>query len=99
MIVQAIEIAVFVPLLLVFASHWGATGAAGAMLVSTVVFCAVWSVVLLRLPARLALAGGGGAAEGPRRLGNLAAGRRRARVARARGGGVPARRAATTSRS
>ena len=28
-IVQAIEIAVFVPLLLVFASRWGATGAAG----------------------------------------------------------------------
>jgi O-antigen/teichoic acid export membrane protein len=47
--VQAIEIAVFVPLLLVFASHWGATGAAGAMLVSTVVFCATWSIVLLRL--------------------------------------------------
>jgi O-antigen/teichoic acid export membrane protein len=50
-IVQSIEIAVFVPLLLVFASHWGATGAAGAMLVSTVVFCAAWSVVLLRLRA------------------------------------------------
>ena len=48
-IVQSIEIAVFVPLLLVFASRWGATGAAAAMLVSTVVFCAVWSVVLLRL--------------------------------------------------
>ncbi len=32
-----------------FAARWGATGAAGAMLVSTVVFCAVWSVVLLRL--------------------------------------------------
>jgi O-antigen/teichoic acid export membrane protein len=48
-IVQAIEIAVFVPLLLVFASHWGATGAAGAMLVSTAVFCAVWTGVILRL--------------------------------------------------
>ena len=48
-IVQSIEIAVFVPLLLVFASHWGATGAAGAMLISTVVFCAVWTIVLLRL--------------------------------------------------
>ena len=47
--VQALEIAVFVPLLLWFASRWGATGAAGAMLVSVVVFCAVWSVVLLRL--------------------------------------------------
>ncbi|HEY4346317.1 MAG TPA: hypothetical protein VGM80_01930 [Gaiellaceae bacterium] len=48
-IVQSIEIAVFVPLLLVFASRWGATGAAAAMLVSTVVFCVAWSVVLLRL--------------------------------------------------
>jgi O-antigen/teichoic acid export membrane protein len=50
-IVQSIEIAVFVPLLLLFASHWGATGAAGAMLVSTAVFCAVWTFVLLRLRA------------------------------------------------
>lgn len=50
-IVQSIEIAVFVPLLLVFASRWGATGAAGAMLISTVVFCVVWSVVLIRLRA------------------------------------------------
>ena len=50
-IVQTIEIAVFVPLLLVFASRWGATGAAAAMLVSTVVFCAVWTVVILRIHA------------------------------------------------
>jgi O-antigen/teichoic acid export membrane protein len=48
-IVQSVEIAVFVPLLLVFASRWGATGAAGAMLVSTVVFCAIWTVVILRV--------------------------------------------------
>ena len=46
---QALEIAVFIPLLLVFASKWGATGAAGAMLVSTVVFCAAWSIVLHRV--------------------------------------------------
>ena len=96
-IAQAIEIAVFVPLLLVFASRWGATGAAAAMLVSTVVFCAVWSVVLLRLRAELARRGGR-RAEGARRLGDLAARRRRAGLARARGGGVPARRAGTTSR-
>jgi O-antigen/teichoic acid export membrane protein len=50
-IVQSIEIAVFVPLLLVFASHWGATGAAGAMVASTTVFCAVWGVIVLRLRA------------------------------------------------
>jgi O-antigen/teichoic acid export membrane protein len=48
-VVQSIEIAVFVPLLLVFASRWGATGAAAAMLVSTVVFCAVWALLLVRL--------------------------------------------------
>ncbi len=48
-IVQSIEIAVFVPLLLVFASRWGATGAAGAMLVSTAVFSAIWTVVIVRI--------------------------------------------------
>jgi O-antigen/teichoic acid export membrane protein len=48
-IVQSVEIAVFVPLLLVFTSKWGATGAAGAMLVSTGVFCVLWTIVLYRL--------------------------------------------------
>jgi O-antigen/teichoic acid export membrane protein len=48
-VVQSIEIAVFVPVLLVFAARWGATGAAGAMVVSTAIFCAVWTLVLLRL--------------------------------------------------
>ena len=48
-VVQSIEIAVFIPLLLVFADRWGATGAAAAMLVSTVVFCLAWSIVLLGL--------------------------------------------------
>ena len=47
--VQAIEIAVFIPLLLVLASRHGATGAGWAMLISTIVFCSVWSLVLLRL--------------------------------------------------
>lgn len=50
-VAQSIEIAVFVPLLLLFAHRWGATGAAGAMLVSTAVFCAVWAVLLMRLRA------------------------------------------------
>jgi O-antigen/teichoic acid export membrane protein len=50
-IVQSVEIAVFVPLRRWFASKWGATGAAGAMLVSTAVFCVLWTVVLLRLRA------------------------------------------------
>jgi len=46
---HGVEIAVFVPLLLVFASAWGATGGAAAMVVSTVVFCGVWTVLLLRV--------------------------------------------------
>src|SRR5829696_1775576 len=46
---HGVEIAVFVPLLLVFASAWGATGGAAAMVVSTAVFCGVWTVLLLRV--------------------------------------------------
>ena len=46
---HAVEIAVFVPLLLVFAAAWGATGGAAAVLVSTVVFCALWTVLLMRV--------------------------------------------------
>jgi O-antigen/teichoic acid export membrane protein len=45
----AVEVAVFVPLLLVFASHWGATGGAAAFLVSTVAFCILWIVLLVRI--------------------------------------------------
>ncbi len=48
-VAQSVEIAVFVPLLLWFGSSWGATGAAGATLVSTVVFCALWLVLLSRV--------------------------------------------------
>ena len=48
-VTHAVEVAVFVPALVVFASLWGATGAAGALLVSTVAFCAVWTVLLARL--------------------------------------------------
>jgi O-antigen/teichoic acid export membrane protein len=50
-VAQSVEIAVFVPLLVVFGSMWGATGAAAAMLVSTAVFCALWIVLLARLRA------------------------------------------------
>jgi len=48
-VVQSVEIAVFVPLLLWFGSEWGATGGAAAMVVSTAVFCLFWSVLLARL--------------------------------------------------
>ncbi|HEY2326975.1 MAG TPA: lipopolysaccharide biosynthesis protein [Gaiellaceae bacterium] len=46
---HGIEVMVFIPLLVVFGSMWGASGAAAAMLVSTGVFCVVWVVMLLRL--------------------------------------------------
>jgi O-antigen/teichoic acid export membrane protein len=48
-IAHSVEIAVFVPLLLLFASHWGATGAAAALLASTAVFCGLWVLLLARL--------------------------------------------------
>ena len=51
---HGIEVAVFIPLLVVFGHLWGATGAALAMLVSTGVFCVVWVVILLELREALA---------------------------------------------
>jgi hypothetical protein len=48
-VAQSVEIAVFVPLLLVLAAKWGATGGAAALVASTVVFCALWAVLLARL--------------------------------------------------
>ena len=48
-VVQTVEIAVLVPSLLFFTHRWGATGAAAAMLLATVVFCIAWTVVLIRL--------------------------------------------------
>jgi len=46
---HGVEIALFVPLLLVFASKWGATGGAAAVVASTAAFCALWVVLLARL--------------------------------------------------
>ena len=46
---HGVEIAVLVPLIVLFGSEWGATGAAGAVLVSTLAFAAVWTVIVLRL--------------------------------------------------
>lgn len=51
---HAIEVAVFIPLLVVFGRLWGATGGALAMLVSTGVFCVVWAWLLVRLRDALA---------------------------------------------
>jgi O-antigen/teichoic acid export membrane protein len=46
---HGIEVAVFVPTMVVFALLWGATGGALALLVSTIAFCATWTVLLARL--------------------------------------------------
>jgi O-antigen/teichoic acid export membrane protein len=48
-VAHAIETAVLIPLLIPFGAEWGATGAAAAVLVSTGVFAAVWTLLLLRL--------------------------------------------------
>ena len=46
---HGIETAVLVPLLVVLGSRWEATGAAGAVLIATVVFAIVWAVLVTRL--------------------------------------------------
>jgi O-antigen/teichoic acid export membrane protein len=46
---QIIEIATLVPLTIVCASRWGATGAAVAAVIASSVFAAVWCVLLLRI--------------------------------------------------
>jgi O-antigen/teichoic acid export membrane protein len=46
---HGVESAVMIPLVVVLGREWGATGAAGAVLASTVVFCAIWAFLLARL--------------------------------------------------
>jgi O-antigen/teichoic acid export membrane protein len=46
---HGVETAVLVPLLVVLGSRWEATGAAGAVLIATVVFALVWAVLVTRL--------------------------------------------------
>ncbi len=46
---HGIESIVLIPLVVVFGIAWGATGAGAAVLVSTVVFCALWTVLLIRI--------------------------------------------------
>lgn len=43
------EMLVLVPLVGVLGAEWGATGAAGAVLVSSVVFCVAWTVLFIRI--------------------------------------------------
>jgi len=46
---HGLEMLVLVPLVGVFGAKWGATGAAAAVLVSSVVFCVYWTVLFLRI--------------------------------------------------
>jgi O-antigen/teichoic acid export membrane protein len=46
---HGIETLVLIPLVVVLGAAWGATGAAGAVLASTVAFIAVWTVLFLRI--------------------------------------------------
>jgi O-antigen/teichoic acid export membrane protein len=48
-VAHGIEALVLAPSLLVFGELWGATGGAGALLLATVAFVVVWTVLLLRL--------------------------------------------------
>jgi O-antigen/teichoic acid export membrane protein len=48
-VAHGIESIVLIPLVVVFGIAWGATGAGAAVLVSTVVFCALWTVMLIRI--------------------------------------------------
>lgn len=60
-VTHGLETIVLLPLVLVFGDRWGVTGAAVAILVSTLVFAAAWVVVLARLRAELRTGRGVGA--------------------------------------
>jgi len=53
-VTHGLETLVVIPLVAVLGSEWGATGAAAAVLVATVVFAAAWIVVLARLRVEVA---------------------------------------------
>ena len=46
---HGVELVVLLPFLIVFATRWGAAGAAGAVLISAVAFALVWTVIVLRM--------------------------------------------------
>ncbi len=48
-VAHGVEIAVLLPLIVIFGSRWGATGGAAAVLVATASFAAAWAVLLYRL--------------------------------------------------
>ena len=95
---QLLELTALVPLVVVLAEAYGATGAAAGILGSSLVLAAFW-IDQPRAPAAAGDDGrGDGGREGARRLRDLAARRRRAREPRARAGGLAAPAAATRSR-
>jgi O-antigen/teichoic acid export membrane protein len=53
-VTHGVESVVLIPLVLVFGSIWKVTGAGAAVLVSTLVFCAIWVVLLERIARRAA---------------------------------------------
>lgn len=55
-VTHGLETIVGIPLVAVLGSEWGATGAAAAVLVSTLVFAAAWFVVVARLRVEVAAA-------------------------------------------
>ena len=55
-VTHGLETLVAIPLVAVLGAEWGATGAAVAVLASTVVFAAAWLVVIVRLRAEVAAA-------------------------------------------
>ena len=46
---HGVETLVLVPLVVLLGAEWGATGAAGAVLASTVVFAVFWTLLFLRI--------------------------------------------------
>jgi O-antigen/teichoic acid export membrane protein len=48
-VTHAVEVAVFIPLVIVLGSLYGATGAGGAVVASSCVFAAVWAALLVRI--------------------------------------------------
>jgi len=66
-ITHGLETIVLLPLVLILGDRWGVTGAAVAILVSTLVFAAAWLVVLSRIRAEVRSGGNVGA---PRTVGS-----------------------------
>jgi O-antigen/teichoic acid export membrane protein len=60
-VTHGLEALVLLPLVLILGDRWGVTGAAVAILVSTLVFVLAWIVVLVRLRAELRAGGSVGA--------------------------------------